>query len=95
MYCIYPDCDLCCREHCGDNNESEPNITLETIITNLDTGDDFTILPDRIYVLDNHDNHTFEAIIDVVLISILNPPVTGAEIHQADGSYSLPQPMAV
>jgi L-ectoine synthase len=40
-----------------------------------------------IYALDKNDRHTFEAITDVVLISIFNPPVTGREIHKEDGSY--------
>lgn len=47
------------------------------------------ITPDVIYVLDDHDDHTFEALEDTVLISIFNPPVTGKEIHNADGSYSI------
>lgn len=60
------------------------------ILIDLQTGKEYNIKPDTIYLLDNHDNHTFEAIEDCVLISIFNPPVTGSEIHQADGSYSLP-----
>lgn len=57
-------------------------------LTNLSTGEVFTITPDTIYILDNHDDHTFQAITDVVLISIFNPPVTGREIHNEDGSYT-------
>jgi hypothetical protein len=37
--------------------------------------------------LDNDDNHTFEAIEYVVLISVFNLPVTGNEVHQEGGSY--------
>lgn len=58
-------------------------------ITNLSTGETFYIIPDTVYVLDKHDDHTFEALEDVVLISVFNPPVTGKEVHGADGSYSL------
>lgn len=61
----------------------------EGFITNLETNERFFISPDTIYVLDNHDDHTFQAVTEVVLISIFNPPVTGQEVHQADGSYSL------
>ena len=57
------------------------------ILTNLETGDRYEVTPDVVYVLDKHDDHTFEALEDVVLISIFNPPVTGNEVHQADGSY--------
>ena len=58
-------------------------------LTNLDTNEVYDINIDSIYSLDNHDNHSFEALEDVVLISIFNPPVTGNEVHQADGSYLL------
>jgi len=58
-------------------------------LTNLTTGERFNIVPDTIYVLDNHDDHTFQAFNDVVLISIFNPPVTGQEVHNSDGSYSI------
>lgn len=47
------------------------------------------IVPDVIYVLDNHDDHTFEAIEDTVLISVFNPPITGNEIHDKNGNYEL------
>lgn len=58
------------------------------ILTNLETGESHEIKPDTIYLLDSHDNHTFEPLEDCVLISVFNPPVTGSEVHQADGSYS-------
>jgi L-ectoine synthase len=56
-------------------------------LVNLDNGDRFTISEGTIYILDNHDNHTFEAFEDVELISVFNPPVKGNEIHKDDGSY--------
>lgn len=59
------------------------------ILKNLETGIEYEIIPDTTYILDNHDDHTFQAIEDVILISVFNPPVTGNEIHNADGSYSL------
>lgn len=57
------------------------------ILTNLTTNESFNINVDTVYSLDNNDNHTFEALEDVVLISVFNPPVTGTEIHKKDGSY--------
>lgn len=59
----------------------------EGVITNLETGEKHHIEPDTIYVLDKHDDHTFEAFEDTVLISIFNPPVRGNEVHKEDGSY--------
>jgi len=57
------------------------------ILTNLTTKEKYKINVGDIYILDNHDNHTFESLEDVVLISVFNPPIKGNEIHQKDGSY--------
>lgn len=62
-------------------------------LTNLATGEEHYITPDVTYVLDAHDDHTFEAYEETVLISVFNPPVTGQEIHGEDGSYLLPRNM--
>lgn len=60
------------------------------VITNLETKQQFIIEPDTTYVLDDYDDHTFEALEDTILISVFNPPLTGKEVHRADGSYALP-----
>lgn len=60
----------------------------EGLITDLSNGNTFPILPDTVYILDENDNHEFEAVKDTVLISIFNPPIIGSEIHQEDGSYT-------
>lgn len=59
-------------------------------LTNAATGEEFHIGPDITYVLDKNDPHYFEAHEETVLICTFNPPLTGREIHQEDGSYSLP-----
>jgi len=61
----------------------------EGVITNLATGKRHLISPDVCYVLDNHDDHTFQAYEETVLISVFNPPVTGKEVHNANGSYEV------
>ena len=73
--------------HYKNHLESCYCISGKGILTSLDTGEVHEITPDVIYSLDNHDNHTFEALTDVVLISIFNPPVNGQETHKEDGSY--------
>lgn len=60
----------------------------EGIITDLATGNKHLILPDIMYVLNSHDDHTFEAIKDTILISIFNPPLTGKEKHDQHGNYT-------
>ncbi len=59
------------------------------ILIDLKTGIRYIIQPDTVYVLDNHDDHTFEATEDTVLISIFNPPLKGTEKHDENGHYSI------
>lgn len=57
-------------------------------LVDLGSGKRYIVEPDTTYILNNNDNHTFEALEDTVLISIFNPPVTGNEVHLKDGSYA-------
>lgn len=59
------------------------------IIRHRVTGFETMITPDCVYVLDDHDDHEFEALEDTVLISVFNPPITGRESHKQDGTYDL------
>ena len=59
------------------------------ILTDLKTGVCHHITRDVIYALNNHDDHTFEAIEDVILISIFNPAINNTEIHDKKGSYQI------
>ena len=61
----------------------------KAVLTNLDNGDVFEIVPDTIYALDKNDRHQFEAVEDTILLSIFNPPVKGSEVHKEDGSYEI------
>lgn len=58
-------------------------------LTNDITGEHFWIEPDVTYVLDNHDPHTFRCASEVVLICVFNPPLTGNETHDEEGSYQM------
>lgn len=57
------------------------------VLKNLENSMQYTIEEDSIYILDKNDNHTFEAITDVVLISVFNPPLRGDEKHNKNGVY--------
>lgn len=59
------------------------------ILTNLETGEKHEIIPKMLYALDKHDDHTFEAVTEVTLISIFNPPCKGDETHDKDGNYTI------
>lgn len=58
-------------------------------ITNLATGEVHDIKPFTLYALDQHDRHRLTALGgDMRLVCVFNPPLTGAEVHRADGSYA-------
>ena len=57
-------------------------------MTDSITGEEHTIEPDVTYILDKNDPHWFEAHEDTVLICVFNPPLTGFETHDEDGSYA-------
>ena len=57
------------------------------LLTNATTNQYWAIEPDTTYVLDNHEPHYFEALEEVVLICVFNPPLKGQEVHGEDGSY--------
>lgn len=60
-------------------------------ITDLATGKTHSIEPGTLYVLDQHDKHILYADNqDLVLACVFNPPVTGNEVHDADGAYPAP-----
>lgn len=42
------------------------------------------------YALDKHDKHILRANDKpMIMACVFNPPVTGKEVHQEDGSYAL------
>ena len=57
-------------------------------ITDLATGETHEIRPGVMYALDQHDKHTVKAEEELVMACCFNPPVTGNEVHQEDGSYA-------
>ena len=58
-------------------------------ITDLATGVTHEITPGVMYALDKNDRHTLRAQDELVMACVFNPPVTGTEVHRADGSYAL------
>lgn len=59
-------------------------------IKDLSTGDTHQIYDGVMYALNEHDRHVlYGGEKDMRLICVFNPPVTGRETHDADGSYEL------
>ncbi len=57
-------------------------------ITDLATDETHEIRPGVMYALNEHDKHTLRADEELVMACCFNPPVTGTEVHQEDGSYA-------
>lgn len=52
------------------------------------TGQSHAIRPGVMYALNLHDRHTLRADEELVMACCFNPPVTGTEVHETDGSYA-------
>lgn len=59
-------------------------------VETLADGKVYPLAPGTLYALDQHDRHLLRAFSDMQLVSIFNPPLTGREIHDQDGSYPPP-----
>lgn len=49
----------------------------------------YELAPGTMYLLNGHERHTLRARTDVRTVCVFNPPVTGREVHDADGVYPL------
>ena len=59
-------------------------------IEDLADGKVYPIQPGTLYILDKHDNHLLRGgSEDMKLACVFNPPLTGKEVHDADGVYAL------
>lgn len=58
-------------------------------IDDLATGERHTIRPGVMYALNKHDAHVLRANpgAPMLMACVFNPPVTGKEVHGADGAY--------
>ena len=55
----------------------------------VETGEIHPVGPGMLYAADNHEKHIMRARTDVRCVCVFNPPLTGAETHDADGTYPL------
>jgi len=63
-------------------------------ITDIATGKTHAIRPGVMYALNAHDRHVLRAEEELVMACVFNPPVTGKEVHRADGSYAAAEELA-
>lgn len=56
-------------------------------IEDLGSGDIHELFPGTLYALNAHDHHILRIEEEIVCACVFNPPVSGQEIHDEDGSY--------
>ncbi len=87
MTTIYKGADF--YMHYQNHLESVYCVSGKGEIENLADGKKHPIEPGTIYILDNHDKHILRAFEELSLACVFNPPVTGKEVHNAEGAYEL------
>lgn len=75
--------------HYKNHQEACMCISGKGYIEDLTNGEISIIDKGVTYLVDKHQPHNFYAETDVVLVSVFNPPLTGNETHDKDGSYEL------
>jgi len=61
----------------------------EGTLEDVETGATYPLQPGTMYLLDGHERHVVRATSELRMICVFNPPCTGRETHQPDGSYPL------
>ena len=75
--------------HYQNHLESVYCMSGEGEIETVGDGKKYPIKPGTVYALDQHDKHVLRAFSELKLACVFNPPVTGKEVHNADGAYEL------
>lgn len=55
-------------------------------------GETYPISPGMMYALDGHEKHYLRARSQMRMVCVFNPPLTGAEVHDEEGTYPLLAP---
>lgn len=55
----------------------------------LESGTVYPIHPGTLYVLNGHEKHLLRGKSQMRMICVFNPPCTGKEVHDAEGTYPL------
>lgn len=85
---IYAGADF--QMHYQNHFESVYCLSGEGEVETLDDGNKYPIKPGTVYLLDKHDKHVLRAFSEMKMACVFNPPVTGHEVHNAEGAYELP-----
>lgn len=55
----------------------------------VESGTVHPIRPGTLYVLDGHEKHVLRATSTMRMVCVFDPPLTGREVHDAEGAYPL------
>ena len=58
-------------------------------LEDLTNGSIHQISPGTLYTLDGHEKHILRATSDLRMVCVFNPPLTGQELHDENGTYPL------
>ncbi|HYZ97844.1 MAG TPA: ectoine synthase [Acidimicrobiales bacterium] len=58
-------------------------------IEDRETGEVYEVGPGTLYLLDGHERHELRAHTDLRMMCVFNPPLTGRETHDEQGTYPL------
>lgn len=75
--------------HYQNHLESVYCMSGEGEVETLDDGKKYPIKPGTVYILDKHDKHVLRAFEEMKMACVFNPPLTGREVHNAEGAYEL------
>ncbi len=84
---IYAGADF--QMHYQNHLESVYCISGEGEVETLDDNKRHLISAGTLYVLDQHDKHILRAFTEMTMACVFNPPLTGQEVHNAEGAYEL------
>ncbi len=84
---IYKGADF--QMHYQNHLESVYCISGTGEVENLEDGKKYPISPGTLYVLNNNDKHILRAFEEMSMACVFNPPLTGREVHNAEGAYEL------
>ncbi|TXR51402.1 ectoine synthase [Reinekea thalattae] len=75
--------------HYQNHLESVYCISGEGEVETVADGKVYPIKPGTLYILDKHDQHFLRAFSEMKMACVFNPPLSGSEVHNAEGAYEL------
>lgn len=84
---IYAGADF--RMHYQNHLESVYCMSGNGEVETLADGKVYPIEPGTLYILDKHDEHILRADSEMKMACVFNPPLSGKEVHNAEGAYEL------